>query len=120
MSDNAGVGDDVRKVVVPRARIRAVLPPEQPGSRPVLSKAQLDVLWRYGAVQEVSVGDVLFADGDETYDLVVVLEGELEIVEHHGQPGEIAIISYGPLEFPDIQERVRAVLVVSELTRAGL
>jgi thioredoxin reductase (NADPH) len=47
----------------------------------------------------VADGDVLFADGDKTYDLIVVLEGGIEIVEHHGQPDELAIISYGPREF---------------------
>jgi len=43
---------------------------------------------------------VLFADGDETYDLIVVLEGEVEIVEHYGQANEVVITAYGPGEFP--------------------
>ena len=44
-------------------------------------------------------GEVLFADGDQTYDMIVVLEGRVQIVEHHGQPDEMVIISYGPREF---------------------
>jgi thioredoxin reductase (NADPH) len=83
----------------PPARIRAELPPEQPGSRPILTQIQLDVLRRYGVEEVVAVGDVLFADGDETYDLLVTLEGTFEVVEHYGQHDEATIASYGPLEF---------------------
>jgi len=43
---------------------------------------------------------VLFADGDETYDLIVILEGEVEIIEHYGQANEVVITAYGPGEFP--------------------
>ncbi len=80
-------------------RRQADLPPEQPGSRPLLTEVQLDVLRRYGAEQVVAAGDVLFADGDETYDLLVPLEGRAEIVERYGRPDEVTIASYGPLEF---------------------
>jgi thioredoxin reductase (NADPH) len=44
-------------------------------------------------------GDVLFADGDQSYDMIVVLEGGVVIVEHYGRPDEMVIISYGPREF---------------------
>jgi hypothetical protein len=81
------------------ARLRAQLPPEQPGSRPILTQIQLDVLRRYGAEEEVAEGDVLFADGDETYDLLITLEGTFDVVEHYGRHDETAITSYGPLEF---------------------
>ena len=69
------------------------------GVRPLLKEPDLDVLRRYGSEQAVEVGDVLFADGDETYDLIVVLDGEVDIVEGYGQPSEVAIVHYGPLEF---------------------
>lgn len=97
--DSGRGGDDERTLETPPARARAALPPEQPGSRPVLTQVQLEVLRPYGVEQEVAAGDVLFADGDETYDLVVVLEGVLEIVEHYGRGDEVAIATYGPLEF---------------------
>src|SRR6195256_2388479 len=74
-------------------------PPELPGYRPVLSGPQLDVLRRYGAEQRVAMGDVLVRDGDETYDLIVLLEGEARIVEHYAQPDEFVIVTYGPSEF---------------------
>jgi thioredoxin reductase (NADPH) len=72
---------------------------ELPGYRPVLSRPQLEVLHRYGAEQHVAIGDVLFRDGDETYDLIVLLEGESQIVEHYAQPDEFVIVTYGPGEF---------------------
>src|ERR1700716_4414133 len=72
---------------------------ELPGYRPVLSEPQLAVLHRYGTEQRVAIGDVLFRDGDETYDLIVLLEGEAQIVEHYAQPDEFLIVTYGPAEF---------------------
>ena len=46
-----------------------------------------------------AAGDVLFADGDETYDLIVILEGRVEIVEHYALPNQLVITGYGPREF---------------------
>jgi thioredoxin reductase (NADPH) len=69
------------------------------GRFPVLDDGQLAVLQRYGIEQEVSPGDVLFAEGDETYDLIVVLEGEVQIVGKGGRPGERVEVSYNPGHF---------------------
>ena len=85
--------------MTPPERVRAELPAEQPGSRPVLTEVQLEVLRRYGVEHAVAAGEVLFADGDETYDLVVTLEGGAEIVEHYGRDDEVAIATYGGREF---------------------
>src|SRR5207247_1031122 len=41
----------------------------------------------------------LFADGDETYDLIVLLAGTADIIEGYGHPGARVIASYGPSEF---------------------
>ena len=71
----------------------------QAGRSPALDAAQLEVLRRYGSEQDVAAGDVLFADGDDTYDLIVVLAGEVRIVERHGQLGETVIAAYGPSRF---------------------
>jgi thioredoxin reductase (NADPH) len=87
------------EAVTRSGRIQAELPPEQPGSRPLLSRVQLSVLHRYGTEQAVEQGEVLFADGDDTYDLIVVLQGEVEIVEHYGHAGEVVIAPYGPGQF---------------------
>jgi len=63
-----------------------------------LNAQQLDVLRGYGTEQEVSADEVLYADGDEARDLVVVLDGEVDIIEKRGQPGERIIATFGPLE----------------------
>jgi thioredoxin reductase (NADPH) len=105
MSATSETGDDARaggsgKVPPARgARARNELPADQPGVRPLLNKTDLEVLRRYGSEHDVAVGEVLFADGDETYDLIVVLDGEVAIVEGYGQASEVAIVDYGPLEF---------------------
>jgi thioredoxin reductase (NADPH) len=68
----------------------------QAGRSPVLDAAQLAVLRSYGSEHAISAGDVLFAEGDATYDLIVVLEGEVQIVANAGQPAETVIATYGP------------------------
>jgi thioredoxin reductase (NADPH) len=42
---------------------------------------------------------VLFADGDETDDLIVMLAGEAQIIERRGQPDENVVTAYGPSQF---------------------
>jgi thioredoxin reductase (NADPH) len=71
----------------------------QAGRSPVLDGAQLEVLRRYGSEHDMAAGDVLFADGDETYDLIVVLAGEAQIIRRHGLPGESVIATYGRSQF---------------------
>jgi thioredoxin reductase (NADPH) len=70
-----------------------------PGRSPVLDAAQLGVLREYGSERDVAAGDVLFADGDETYDLIVLLAGTADIIEGYGHPGASVVASYGPSEF---------------------
>ena len=70
-----------------------------PGRSPVLDAAQLGVLRGYGSERNVAAGDVLFADGDETYDLIVLLAGTADIVDAYGRPGASVVASYGSSEF---------------------
>jgi thioredoxin reductase (NADPH) len=70
-----------------------------PGRSPVLDAAQLEVLRRYGRERDVAAGDVLFADGDETYSLYVLLTGTADIIEGYSRPGARVVASYGPSEF---------------------
>jgi thioredoxin reductase (NADPH) len=70
-----------------------------PGRSPVLDAAQLALLRGYGAERDVAAGDVLFADGEEGYDLIVLLAGTADLVEAHGQPGGRVVASYGPSQF---------------------
>ena len=51
------------------------------GRSPVLDAAQLEVLRSYGSEHDMAAGEVLFADGDLTYDLIVVVSGEARIIE---------------------------------------
>jgi thioredoxin reductase (NADPH) len=71
----------------------------QAGRGPVLDEAQLEVLRRYGSEDDMAPGDVLFADGDVTYDLIVVLDGRVQIVQHFGRPDETVIATYGASQF---------------------
>ena len=81
------------------SRPRVEPAPESPQLRALLGESQLSTLARYGTEHHITDGEILFADGDHSYDMIVVLEGTVEIVEHHGHPDERLIISYGPREF---------------------
>src|SRR5262249_44493729 len=70
------------------------------GRSPVLDEAQLQVLRGYGTERDVAAGDVLFADGDETYDLIVLLAGTADIIDGYGHPGARVVASYGPAAVP--------------------
>jgi len=70
-----------------------------PGRSPVLDAAQLGTLRGYGSERDMAAGDVLFADGDETYDLIVLLAGTADIIEGYRHPGARVLASYGPSEF---------------------
>jgi thioredoxin reductase (NADPH) len=71
----------------------------QPGRSPILDATQLEVLHRYGSEREVAAGEVLFADGDEAYDLIVLLDGTADIVEgYRGQAPRI-VASFGAGQF---------------------
>src|SRR5690242_10433537 len=66
--------------------------------RPRLSDDQLAILRRYGTVEPTTVGQVLFAAGDPGYDLIVLLEGRVEVsVVREGRPWPIA--AAGPRDF---------------------
>ena len=74
-------------------------PVSAPGRSPALDAGQLDVLRRYGTERDVAAGEVLFADGDETYDLIVMLDGTAEIIQNHGRPGATLIARYSRSQF---------------------
>jgi thioredoxin reductase (NADPH) len=69
-----------------------------PGRSPVLDAAQLGVLRGYDSERDVAAGDVLFADGDETHDLIVLLAGTADIIEGYSHPGASVVAGYGPSE----------------------
>ena len=65
---------------------------------PVLSAAQLARITGYGEIREVAAGERLFDQGQADVPMLVVLEGELEIV-HPSVDGERLITIQGPGEF---------------------
>lgn len=53
---------------------------DDPALFPRLTDEQIPLLTRYGKVRPVQVGEVLFREGDATYDVMVVLEGRVAVV----------------------------------------
>jgi thioredoxin reductase (NADPH) len=70
---------------------------------PVLSQHQLAEVAEFGAEQPIEVGQLLFEAGESSYDLFVVLEGEVEIVADAGQDDDGTehepIFVFGPGNF---------------------
>jgi len=69
---------------------------------PVLSAAELAEVAEFGAERQVTEGDLLFAAGESSYDLFVVLEGEVEIVAVLGPDDDAEhepIFVFGPGNF---------------------
>jgi thioredoxin reductase (NADPH) len=48
---------------------------------PKLREDQIEVLSRYGQTRKTEVGEILFRAGDTSCDFIVVLEGELEVID---------------------------------------
>jgi thioredoxin reductase (NADPH) len=63
-----------------------------------LTGEQIDLLREHGEVRPTVAGEVLFVEGDRGYDLIVILAGQVAIVDHQaGTERELA--SGGPGEF---------------------
>jgi thioredoxin reductase (NADPH) len=58
------------------------------GAFPQLSEGQIAMLLGRGDGRTARIGDVLYREGDRPYDLVVVLEGKMAVVEGYDSPGE--------------------------------
>jgi thioredoxin reductase (NADPH) len=66
--------------------------PDRTGAFPRLSDAQVDALAAQGERRPTRAGDVLFREGDPSYDFVVVLAGLVETLEHvDGEERRIAV-----------------------------
>jgi thioredoxin reductase (NADPH) len=48
---------------------------------PTLREDQIEILERYGQTRKTEIGDVLFRAGDTQNDFIIVLEGEVEVVD---------------------------------------
>jgi thioredoxin reductase (NADPH) len=63
-----------------------------------LGSAELDELAPFGTERDVTVGEVLYRAGDENYDFVVILDGEVEIVRR-GPDGDVPVALHGARRF---------------------
>ena len=63
-----------------------------------LGKSELAELAPYGVERPVAVGDVLYRAGEEDYDFIVVLDGEVDIVRRAPE-GDIVVATHGPARF---------------------
>ncbi len=59
---------------------------------PRLADDHIEFLKRYGEARKIEPGQVLFREGDRSYDFIVILEGEVEIVDNfEGEARTIAV-----------------------------
>ena len=65
---------------------------------PVLSASELADMATFGTERATRAGDLLFQAGDASYDLFVVLEGEVQVVRPDGAD-EIVVAEFGPGSF---------------------
>jgi thioredoxin reductase (NADPH) len=73
---------------------------EDPVAFPELSDAQLARLSSYGTPQTVDAGDVLYGPGDTTYDLIVLEDATVEIVQPATRDApEESLVRFGPGSF---------------------
>ena len=97
---------------------------------PVLSAAQLARVTRCGELRDIAAGELLFDQGQSDVPMLVVLEGELEIV-HPASDGERPIAIQGPGEFTGeihmiagrrslVRGRARTAMRVVQVSRARL
>ena len=87
---------------------------------PKLSDEQLATLRSYGTTEQTSVGQILAAAGDLSYDLMVVLEGEVECSDIHDGRRR-ALLMHGPRDFIAELDLLtgQRVYVTFVVTRAG-
>jgi thioredoxin reductase (NADPH) len=66
--------------------------------RPRLSDQHLAALTPLGQVRPTVAGEVLFQEGDRSYDFIVIMSGQVAIVDHESGV-ERELVSGGPREF---------------------
>ncbi len=65
---------------------------------PLLSASELADMATFGTERATRAGDLLFQAGDASYDLFVVLEGEVQVVRPTGAD-EVVVAEFGPSSF---------------------
>src|SRR5262249_18404680 len=72
-----------------------LLDPHDPSLFPKLTEAQIDLLARHGEVRPTAPGEVLFRQGNEPYDVMVVLKGAVSVLVGSGGE-ERELVTQGP------------------------
>jgi thioredoxin reductase (NADPH) len=72
-----------------------LLDAEDPSLFPKLTEAQVELLARHGEVRPTAAGEVLFRQGNETYDVMVVREGTVSVLVGSGDE-ERELVRQGP------------------------
>ncbi|HEV7461004.1 MAG TPA: FAD-dependent oxidoreductase [Solirubrobacteraceae bacterium] len=72
--------------------------PDREGAFPRLSEEQIGALSEHGQHRTVREGDVLFREGDESYDFFVVLRGKVAVLEGFGEDEQLIAV-HGPGRF---------------------
>ena len=73
--------------------------PDRDGAYPRLTEDQLSRLLAQGERRPTEAGEVLFKEGDESYDFYVVLDGMVSVVDGYGSADERLIAVHGPRRF---------------------
>jgi thioredoxin reductase (NADPH) len=87
---------------------------------PVLSDDEVATLRRYGTVRQTTAGQVLFSPADDSYDMVVVLSGSIEVADDsYGR--SVLFAQPGPGQFVGELNLLtgQPPLVTGRVTRAG-
>jgi thioredoxin reductase (NADPH) len=73
--------------------------PDQDGAFPRLTEGQLARLSAQGERRRTSEGDVLFREGDPSYDFYVMLQGKVATISNLGTDAEQVVAVHGPGRF---------------------
>jgi thioredoxin reductase (NADPH) len=101
-----------------RAAMTALDPGSDPYLSPPVDAEQLALLRRYGQDRPTTAGQVLFREGDQAYDFMVILSGTVTVIDHEAGV-ERELVTLGPGRFVAelnilTGERVFATAVVRE------
>ncbi len=66
---------------------------------PTLSQAQLQELAAFGSEREIAAGELLFEAGEASFDLFVVLDGEVQVIRSADAAGDVVVTTFEAGDF---------------------
>lgn len=90
---------DSIEVALARVGAREADAAEFAGAFPILDEAQLAALRPFGFESDVKPGEVIFREGQQNADCIVVLMGELQAIAHYGTGGDPVSTPFKPGQF---------------------